>query len=752
MSASPAPWLRLASDPLVRAFVRDAAVRGRPASGFHNQNHVLPLTEPVARLLGRKPGTRVTVRRRLPRADTLPMVIRTWRSEAGILRAVKGVLPNVPECLVEGDGFAIHSYVEGVPLAGVCRVGKPVDGLLIEAMADLLARTTQVRAAALPPLPSLWPRNRDSRGFLQTLARLADRQIREPNWGRFGALFVALGVPEDALDRLAERVPAMSLRPYGMLHADLHRDNVIISFGGDPPLIWVDWELATYGDPLHDLAVHLVRMRYPDQQWDEVVEAWARAMDQVRPAAVNGVVRDLRHYVAFERAQSVYPDVMRAAMSLEESFDRQSLDEATARVHGALLAGAEPLRLSRVPERPDVERILFRWVASVRPEAGSEYGSDYGAGYGSEYGGGRGRALVVRAVDWTPDRRVPEHPGFPHSAVADALFMESTVPSSRVFRTSGHVNSVLRVPGIPFPVVVRRRLNAGPWREPRFLSEHAVLRAIERSGVPVDAPRVLALGESHATGPGHRYPGDQFAVHTYEGPGEPGREAGHPFHGLLPHEADMLVDQLAALTVVDYSLIDPMADWGGFYGWLSEQLVALVAGLPRETWQTAQHLGLPDAPRLREILARHMVTDRAPALLHGNLDPSSLMRRGDGPGLSLIEWDRALVGDPLYDLVRHMHLTPTRPEIRGRMFRRWEHRLPARFTFNWQQDWRVYRWIEIVRSAYVDLDRLVTGANLDAPHVRRAMDSYAMTLAAATASLGLPSRRCANPYLTRALA
>jgi hypothetical protein len=86
------------------------------------------------------------------------------------------------------------------------------------------------------------------------------------------------------------------------------------------------------------------------------------------------------------------------------------------------------------------------------------------------------------------------------------------------------------------------------------------------------------------------------------------------------------------------------------------------------------------------------------------------------------------------------------------MFRRWERRLSGPYTKDWQQDWRVYRWIEIVRSAYVDLDRLVTGASLDAPNVRRALDSYSMTLAAATGSLGLAARRRANPYLARALA
>ncbi|WP_369390201.1 phosphotransferase family protein [Streptomyces sp. CG1] len=733
---------RALPDAVCRAFVAQAAARGRSSGGFHHQNHVLPLTEPMARLLGREPGTVVTVR--LPRAHVLPVVIRTWRSEAEILRAVRGVLPDVPECLAEGTGFAIHSHVDGVPLSSVCPVGKPVDGLLIGALADLLARTAQVRRAALPPLPSPWPRNHtDSQGFLQTLARLADQQIRKPNWRRFGGLFAALGIPEDALARLAERIPAMSRRPYSLLHADLHRDNVIMPYGDDAPPVCVDWELAGYGDPLHDLAVHLVRMRYPDHQWDEVVAAWVRAMGAVRPAAVGGVGRDLRHYVAFERAQSVYPDVIRAAQSLEESFDQKSLDEATARVHRAVLAAAEPLRLGRVPGREEIERILFRWRASLGP----------GTGAVTPAHGGACRTPIAHAIDWTPDRRVPEHPDFPHSAVAGALILEGAAPAHRVFKGTAHLTSVLQVPGTPFPVVVRRKVTHVTRRERSFLSEHGVLRAIERSGAGVAAPRVLALGESHSKDlSGIRtYSGDRFAIHTYEGPPDVRRRPEHPVHGLLPHEADGLVDQLAALTGVDYTLVDPVGGRPGFYAWLSDQLVALVAGLPKESQQVARFLGLPDAARLREILARHEVTDRAAALLHGDLNPWNLVRRDGPPALTLIDWELAVVGDPLYELVRHMHLTPTRPEIRDRMFRRWERRLPARCTENWREDWRVYRWIEIVRSAYVDLDRLVTGASLDAPNVRRAVESYAMTLASATASLGLSSRHRTDPCLTRAL-
>ncbi|MFF4506512.1 aminoglycoside phosphotransferase family protein [Streptomyces sp. NPDC001401] len=707
---------------IYQAFVASAGTSGRASNGFHNQNYVLPLTAPVARLLNRDLWTSVTVRIR--RAEALPVVIRTWENEAEILRAIRGVLPNVPECLFQGDGFAIHSYVEGVPLSSVCGNGKPVDTLLMKALAGLLARMTQVRLADLPPLPSIWPNDHtDSQGFLQTLAKLANSQIREPNWPGFGALFAALGIPEDALSRLAERVPAMAARPYSLLHADLHRDNLIMSYAGGSPLICVDWELATYGDPLHDLATHLVRMQYPAHQWDEVVHAWADAMEQVRPVAVNGAMKDLRHYVAFERAQSVYPDVMRAAQTLQGPIDQKGLDAATQAVRRALEAAAEPLRLAKVPSERAIEQILFRWRAP-RP------------------GGGLG--LYAMGANWHRDERVLERPDFPEQAVSDALRAEVAASGSRVFKGTAHVNTVVSVPNVDSCVLVRRVVTGVRRRERGFLSEHAVLGAIEKSGVEVAAPKILALGWSHD--------GARFAIHTYAGPGHAYRPPDHPVYGLLPREADRLVDQLCALTKVDYLQVDPLAGQGRFYSWLSDQLVSLVRELPKESQQLARVLGLPSADLLAQILARHTVSHRAPALLHGDLNPWNLVRRDDDLALTIIDWEMAMVGDPLYDLVRHMHLTPTRPEIRDRMFRRWQRRLPSEYTVDWAKDWHVYRWIEIVRSAYVDLDRLVTGASLDAPNVRRAVDSYAITLAAATGSLGLPVRKAANPYLARALA
>lgn len=178
----------------------------------------------------------------------------------------------------------------------------------------------------------------------------------------------------------------------------------------------------------------------------------------------------------------------------------------------------------------------------------------------------------------------------------------------------------------------------------------------------------------------------------------------------------------------------------------------MVAELPRESLRLAAVLGLPNSERLRELLlGRRCVLHRTPALLHGDLNPWNLIRNETHDSLTIIDWEMAMVGDPLYDLVRHLHLTPHSPQIRERMFRRWCRKLDSPYTEGWEEDWRFYRWMEIVRSAYIDLDRLLTGVSLDAPNVRRAVDSYSLTLSGATASLGLRARHLAHPYLARAL-
>ncbi|MFC8434232.1 phosphotransferase family protein [Streptomyces sp. NPDC057253] len=583
--------------------------------------------------------------------------------------------------------------------------------MVVDALTRFLTRLTLVRKDALPPLPAEWPRNeRDSRAYLGTLVRQAKQRMLAPNWTEIGGLFAVLGVPGDALVRFAEQVPAMSRRPYGLLLTNLTRDNAIVLEGPKLSMDALDWASASYGDPLHGLAAHVVRMRYPKDQEDEVVDAWVRGMRRTRPLAVSGLTRDLTHYIGFERIHAAYDDVIRAAKSLGDSIEGDRLTGAAVEIHSALDHAADLLGMSEVPTEKEIADALFRWQAARIARKAAK--------------------LPDTLFRWRRDDRVPERADFPPDLVRRALAVEGIGPADLVFRGTAHLNTVVRVEGYPDPIVVRRETAAAPRREQGLLPEHAVLQVIERSKAPIRAPRILALGYDDC--------GRHFAIHTYEGP--EGRPPQHPVDGLLPAEADELVDELAALARVDHSSLPFEEPEHGFYHWLTARLAAFVDELPAETLRAAEQRGLPNGDVLRWALGRYELTGRTPVLLHGDLNPWNLVRAGRRGGLTIIDWEMGMIGDPLYDLVRHLHLTPTRTEMRMRMFDRWSRKLPSECVAGWEEDWRVYRWIEQIRSAYVDLDRMTTGAALDTPNVRRAVDAYEMTLSAATGSLGLRRR------------
>ncbi|AJE84465.1 hypothetical protein SLNWT_4089 [Streptomyces albus] len=706
------------------AFARRAVPRGAPHTGRPHDHH----------------------------RTALPPVVRTWPEQGAVLRALARLTdgpPLAPRPPAPAGGAALPGPA-GRPLATLCPDGEPVAAALLTALAETAARLTGVRREWLPRTAAAEP-GTEGRGFLRARAALVERTVLRPHWPLFGGLFTALGVPGDALARYTERLPALTRRPDQLLHTELHRGTVLITGGdcgpdngrgpgadngrdsgpdtghssgpdtardagpdtgqGAPRPVLVGWEAAAWGDPLHELATHLVRMRYPDAQRGAVTEAWAAALAAARPAAVHGLARDLPHHLGLARAQDLYTEVMRTAHTLGAEPDPAHLDAAATAVRRALEAASAPLRLTRLPGPGEIVGALHRWATA--------------------------RQGTAPHPGWRADPRVPLRPAFGAGAVQKALLAEGAAPAEHVFKGTAHLNTVVRVPGRAEPVVVRRKLPRTGTRERRFLSEHAVLAALEAGGSGVGAPRVLALGVSGRGVPAAEVPGEPFAIHTYVGP-PGGAPPTHPVAGLLPAEADRLVDQLGALTGVECRQLDPAAAEADFSVWLRAELVRLVAELPAESQEAARALGLPGAERLGEILARHRVTAREPVLLHGDLNPWNLVR-GPAPGeLTVIDWEMAMIGDPLYDLVRHLHLTPARAEIRQRMFRRWEQRLDERYTRGWREDQRVYRWIELVRSAYIDLDRLHTGTGLDAPNVARAVDSYAMTLAAAKAALGLP--------------
>ncbi|GAA2481133.1 aminoglycoside phosphotransferase family protein [Streptomyces longisporus] len=379
------PLPRRAHQSLVRALAeaRRRSPDGEVVSGHHNQNVIVRLRQPLAFLLG-VPSGRELAKFRTPYAS-VEVVPRIWRSESEVLRVVGNRVTDVPRCLADFGDWSVHGYLPGQALSEQIPKG-PIGELRIGQLAEFFARLAEVPRSELPPLPEDWPEDRDTRGFLGWLAHFTETRVDQPNRRRFGSLFEAVGIPQDAMGRFMKRVPDMEQRPFTLLHTDLHRANVVIMPGVEGQrLAVIDWELALYGDPLHDLATHLVRMDYVDDEREQMIRAWTAAMKRTGHGDMTaGMDKDLGVYIDFEYAQSVFPDVMRAALSLPEHPDESALLRAAGQVRRAMERAREPLSLPRLPGEGEVALALLAWRAADtgrgmdRPDEGKGAGETAG--------------------------------------------------------------------------------------------------------------------------------------------------------------------------------------------------------------------------------------------------------------------------------------------------------------------------------------------------------------------------------------
>ncbi|MFH8490844.1 HAD-IA family hydrolase [Streptomyces longisporoflavus] len=363
------PLPRRAHQALVRWLAGSYRERpdGQVANGHHNVNYVVPLRWTLALLL-RMPF-RAQVKCRTPLAG-VQVVPRIWHSEAQLLSVVTRHLREVPRCVADFGDWSLHAYRAGRALSEMNPDG-PVDEDLMWSFAEFFARAASVPEKELPPRPEGWPEPGDSQGFLDWLIDFTEDRVHRPNRGRFDALFEAVGIRTDVMTEFKRdpfRSPLTS-RPFCLLHTDVHRANVIVD-GGE--LVVIDWELALYGDPLHDLATHLVRMGYDKDEQKRMTRLWAEAMVRAGHEDMTaGLDDDLGVYLDFEYAQSVFPDVMRAALALRTDADEDDFGAAAVKVCGALRRAADPLKLTDVPDERRAERALRDWHAGLRWRPGS---------------------------------------------------------------------------------------------------------------------------------------------------------------------------------------------------------------------------------------------------------------------------------------------------------------------------------------------------------------------------------------------
>ncbi|MFD7060450.1 phosphotransferase [Streptomyces sp. NPDC059906] len=346
----------------------DASAVEGPLRGYHHETYVVPLPGAT----GAADGARWKCRE--PRGGLLWFDRRCFVSEEQLLRALQGRITGVPD-VFEVGGLPLQRFVEGRTLGSLHGAGRAVPEGFTRQIVRLFGEMAAVTARTLPVERRCSfedrPADGDTDGFMERLVRFTEQRVYAENLPRFGSLYATLGLDDDAFGRLRKHVAGLRERPFCLLHADLHRENIIVD--ADRRLWTIDWELAMVGDPLYDLATHLHLMRYPSRQGPRVAEQWSRTVEAVRPGGTRGWREDLDRVVGYKRAQSVFTDVVREAVSLGRRARSAGpgVGGAAARLHAVLTGAALPLGLESVPGPAEIGTALVRWGRAHPDEEGA---------------------------------------------------------------------------------------------------------------------------------------------------------------------------------------------------------------------------------------------------------------------------------------------------------------------------------------------------------------------------------------------
>ncbi|EGX59430.1 aminoglycoside phosphotransferase [Streptomyces zinciresistens K42] len=345
----------------------DANVVEGPLKGYHHETYVIPMPGTEGDGEDDEEAEPVRVKCRAPRDRLLWFDRRCFASEEELVGLLQGRISRIPALIHVGD-MPMQRFVEGHTLGSRHGAGRRVPEPALHQILHLFGELAAIAPGSLEADRRCLPRDRaedgDCAGFLEGLVRFAEERVYQADLESFEALFAVLGIDEDSFRSLRKHVvvPGLAARPFHLLHADLHRENLILDHRGD---LWtIDWELAMFGDPLYDLATHLHLMAYPADQRERVIRRWARVVrEKAGPRATDGWQDDLPKLLDFKRAQSAFTDVIRATRILDTggTFNWRRWPTEAAKVQRVLARAAAPLGLKDVPGLRTVAVSLREW-------------------------------------------------------------------------------------------------------------------------------------------------------------------------------------------------------------------------------------------------------------------------------------------------------------------------------------------------------------------------------------------------------
>jgi aminoglycoside phosphotransferase (APT) family kinase protein len=319
------------------------ALRSPGSAGFYNTNASLE-----------SPFGWVNVRVPMAGADRMDLFTLP---EPEVLRAV-GLIPiRAPRLRWTHDDppFQLHDHIEGSVLDDLAPRGTAVPDFVVPDVVELLAGLQAVPRSALPSIGRVeggWPDDGDVESIGRRLQAVTERVV-DIHTPEFGFLWAQLGFPVDPLGPLRDSWSGLTSRDFRLVHADVHRRNMIVS---QCHVVVIDWELAMWGDPLYDVAEHVHKMSYLPSELSAFLASWERS----DPAAAATPWRnDLQIYLRHERIKSALVDSVRYAKQVRSgALSPARVDDLVGKLTGKVAAAADAWGVVIDDDRSRVWRAL----------------------------------------------------------------------------------------------------------------------------------------------------------------------------------------------------------------------------------------------------------------------------------------------------------------------------------------------------------------------------------------------------------
>ncbi|MFI6985195.1 phosphotransferase [Embleya sp. NPDC050154] len=188
--------------------------------------------------------------------------------------------------------------------------------------------------------------------------------------GQYADRYPLLGIPRGALSFASHRQPWQSV-PFGMVHNDLHPENILRSRG---ETFVIDCDLAQWGPITRGLAQHCAEFDYAPSQLAEIKERAAN----LRPDAASSIEADFDRFIGYERELKATSAPLRIEAGLAKLAKMSASEQesglwalaasVTALVNAAVVQvwGREPLEPAQVAK---VAGSLLRTLAASKPSA-----------------------------------------------------------------------------------------------------------------------------------------------------------------------------------------------------------------------------------------------------------------------------------------------------------------------------------------------------------------------------------------------